>query len=53
MDVTLADYIKRALESLEKSFGKQNMTNKTEQNQYPVYPEPDNTDRPVNPYSQV
>lgn len=47
MDKTLADYIARTMAKLESE-----KQQPTEENQYPVYPEDDGTDRPQNPYSQ-
>jgi len=47
MDKTLADYIKRTQEKLEKD------QSPTPENQYPVYPEKDETDAKRNPYSPV
>ena len=49
MDKTLADYIKRTNEALEKE---KSLPAKDE-NQYPVYPEDDGTDAKRNPYSPV
>jgi len=57
-DITLADYIKRTMENLEKDKQKiaenRNVWNDpslAKQDIYNVYPEDDSTDRPINPYS--
>jgi hypothetical protein len=44
-DKTLADYIKRTMQNLAEE--------KSNTNQYPVYPEDDGTDSKKNPYSPV
>ena len=51
MDITLADYIKRTMEQLEKDKTKPEQPK--QEDQYLVYPEDDGYDRPVNPFSQV
>jgi hypothetical protein len=48
MDKTLADYISRTIARLEAE--KQKPVD-TKENQYPVYPEDDESDTPKNPYS--
>jgi hypothetical protein len=50
-DITLADYIKRTTEQLEKD--KQQSQEQPEHNDYEVYPEDDGTDSKRNPYSRV
>ena len=47
-DQTLADYIKRTMENLEKD-EKKPLEEKSNPNYYPVYPE-DDYDTPKNPY---
>jgi hypothetical protein len=59
-DITLADYIKRTMQSLESDKHRiaenRNVWNDPElakQDIYYVYPEDDGTDTPKNPYSTV
>lgn len=52
MDLTLADYIKRTMEVLEKDKKQPSVPPVTKPNDYEVYPEDDGTDRPNNPYSR-
>lgn len=53
MDKTLGDYIKRTQDRLEEENKKQSIPPVTKPEDYFVYPEEDNYDRPRNPYSTV
>ena len=50
-DQTLADYIKRTMENLERD--QHRVEEKTIQDTYQVFPEDDGTDSKKNPYSNV
>lgn len=52
MDLTLADYIKRTMEELEKDKMPAPVPPVSKSNDYEVFPEDDGTDRPNNPYSR-
>jgi len=47
-DITLADYIKRTQEELNKD----NNQLSPKEEKYQVFPEDDGTDRPINPYGE-